>query len=408
MADTATEDGLCAMCRETGARLCTGCRNIRYCSSTCQKSDWPIHKALCKTFADFDDDKRPGPGYVRAILFPEKGNQPHFIWVKIVLPSEDRLGLLDLIPKPEDLPEDMKPMRSLEDNWVLNRYMENKMKRIFVWANEELNKRGNTSSGRENQSLKAVDEELSGSWKGSLLGIGVRDDVDYKDQSYDLGPMGYRHIVDCLRVDYCTTADMERNQVMEEIVGSGQTVWGARINCKGDIDIFGRPTIEPIQLLVSMCTEDSDCQAPIADRIGIPLVLRKLPPSLPWRGRCTTCKNGKENPDMNINTRLLNPLIPPWRDDDRHVPGSVTVVRRDGKPLHHVHIAAILEFCVFQSTVFAQIGMLGLRSYGQLSQVGIVGSATEEHFLWWYQDWVRKNAEAAGVGAEGLLSPYDV
>ena len=39
----------CATCfkRERGMKLCSGCRCIRYCSLTCQRSDWKHHKPLC-------------------------------------------------------------------------------------------------------------------------------------------------------------------------------------------------------------------------------------------------------------------------------------------------------------------------------------------------------------------------
>ena len=40
----------CANCgkRQSGLKLCSGCRCVRYCSLTCQRLDWkPTHKPLC-------------------------------------------------------------------------------------------------------------------------------------------------------------------------------------------------------------------------------------------------------------------------------------------------------------------------------------------------------------------------
>ena len=37
----------CLVCHKLGAKLCGRCRQISYCSSTCQLTDWPIHKQFC-------------------------------------------------------------------------------------------------------------------------------------------------------------------------------------------------------------------------------------------------------------------------------------------------------------------------------------------------------------------------
>lgn len=39
----------CNVCLLPKAKKCGGCEMIRYCSSKCQKQDWPEHKELCKT-----------------------------------------------------------------------------------------------------------------------------------------------------------------------------------------------------------------------------------------------------------------------------------------------------------------------------------------------------------------------
>ena len=42
---------LCAMCNEAASKVCSKCRSIQYCSKSCQKVGWPVHKLLCKKFA---------------------------------------------------------------------------------------------------------------------------------------------------------------------------------------------------------------------------------------------------------------------------------------------------------------------------------------------------------------------
>ncbi|GBE86067.1 hypothetical protein SCP_0805910 [Sparassis crispa] len=53
---------LSKQCRQCGARepivklsLCSGCKTIYYCSSACQKQNWPYHKAGCKDKAELHD-----------------------------------------------------------------------------------------------------------------------------------------------------------------------------------------------------------------------------------------------------------------------------------------------------------------------------------------------------------------
>ena len=38
----------CSFCALDGDKICSGCSNVRYCSSVCQKKDWKIHKKFCK------------------------------------------------------------------------------------------------------------------------------------------------------------------------------------------------------------------------------------------------------------------------------------------------------------------------------------------------------------------------
>lgn len=47
MADQ-TGEALCVMYTNAGTLTCSGCHDIQYCSKDCQKTDWPLHKLVCK------------------------------------------------------------------------------------------------------------------------------------------------------------------------------------------------------------------------------------------------------------------------------------------------------------------------------------------------------------------------
>lgn len=39
--------GLCAVCGKEGPKRCSRCKQVYYCSETCQTRHWPMHKQEC-------------------------------------------------------------------------------------------------------------------------------------------------------------------------------------------------------------------------------------------------------------------------------------------------------------------------------------------------------------------------
>jgi prefoldin subunit 4 len=35
-------------CDKAGTKTCTGCKEVAYCSADCQRSDWKVHKKVCR------------------------------------------------------------------------------------------------------------------------------------------------------------------------------------------------------------------------------------------------------------------------------------------------------------------------------------------------------------------------
>jgi hypothetical protein len=46
--DTQMHPHVCAVCGAPADSLCAGCKKVAYCSSACQRTHWPTHKAICK------------------------------------------------------------------------------------------------------------------------------------------------------------------------------------------------------------------------------------------------------------------------------------------------------------------------------------------------------------------------
>lgn len=72
----------CNYCEQPGKDYCGVCKSARYCSRECQVKDHPHHKHLCKSYANFNDAKRPSADHVRGILFPTSEQKPKLVWCK--------------------------------------------------------------------------------------------------------------------------------------------------------------------------------------------------------------------------------------------------------------------------------------------------------------------------------------
>ncbi|KIW75681.1 hypothetical protein Z517_10423 [Fonsecaea pedrosoi CBS 271.37] len=92
-------EATCIMCPRRGTKVCSSCKDARYCSKNCQKLDWKNHKIICPSFQEpkpqvteangrIDGifyDFLPEVGLVdfrRALVFPGDKQPPKFVWVK--------------------------------------------------------------------------------------------------------------------------------------------------------------------------------------------------------------------------------------------------------------------------------------------------------------------------------------
>jgi hypothetical protein len=363
MAESNPSDSLCAICDQPGINACAGCHSIRYCSKLCQKTDWPLHKLLCKTYADFSDTSRPPDIYNlatyppeiyhlyrRAIYFPESGDRPRFIWMHYHGPDAEGRVIVDMHYVNPEL-EDLQSVNELIENMVLHRNLNRCISigaRAWPLAKEDV-----SHAGKENQSLLKIDKELSQWIHGPFIAMGLNGPFTldgepkkgpWHEQVYDLEPIDLRHIVDRMRGEYFRSG-MEF-KIYEE--GCQEKVKGVRIESVGDRNICCRPAYTSVDAVKSLCSEETDLVTPLADKIGVPLVLRKLPHSLAWRGRHvlgSPCATNHAPGVLDIQKQLdyLRSLPPlpdnqvrdMWEEIDKvsgNV-GSYVAVRKDGQLL---------------------------------------------------------------------------
>ncbi|GMI00942.1 hypothetical protein TrLO_g12173 [Triparma laevis f. longispina] len=48
VSENVSEERKCEACEKEGAKKCSRCKVVWYCSKDCQVKDWKIHKKICK------------------------------------------------------------------------------------------------------------------------------------------------------------------------------------------------------------------------------------------------------------------------------------------------------------------------------------------------------------------------
>jgi hypothetical protein len=382
------EPQLCSICSQQASNVCQSCHCSRYCSKDCQKLDWPSHKLICKAFKDASDP--PSPDHYRGVFFDVRGPKPTFVWLhQTILEEHDAIGArftirigYDKVPgcttPPFDQGKQLEYMYSLTKNWVLDR-THTPIEVLGRLGPRDADDGLRRLTGPLNNSVTKIDPELIEFIAGPLLFYG---------KLHHLDTTSFRHIVDKLRVSY--------GETFAGSLGSGN-VDGVRINCVGDVSVSLRPPIEPFKLNRDFLTTEGTSALPIGEKVGIPLVCGCVEYALTWRSRHVS------------NT--INPTLVELTPRPLDVQWVRRWLRRDLKPPHPAHVAALMAYldvlCTYDGLPELAAHMSfeeGRVLFAQRDRF-LLEKASEDGFRVFWRFWWNVNGR---LRYSGVASPYNV
>ncbi|KAF3015603.1 hypothetical protein E8E14_009708 [Neopestalotiopsis sp. 37M] len=267
----------CTLCEAPDARICERCKSARYCSVDCQSDDWKVHKLLCKSFSKFDMSERPSEDYFRAIVFPENVSKPELVW--IYCQWLDQPGLEWQEPNAAPFLCDWGTPAGIlvETDAILQRNLPNPI--VIYTQNERLE---GSSSTRSVSAVVATIPGYHNGWRGPIVAVGKKMHNGQPIACRDLDMEDFRYIADFL---------IAHRRWSRDVPGpTTDFVKGVRMNCDSDCKVFNKPRFEPVDVPSTdpifgvSCEPESELQwndtSDIADRIGLSLLTRRLPPSL--------------------------------------------------------------------------------------------------------------------------------
>lgn len=164
----------CTICNSAYTHLCKQCHSSSYCSTRCQKIDWPCHKLLCSEYTTLKE--RPSSEYKRGILFSPNAKAPSFIWIKC-----DRQRESSDEPEPYfEVPQfeehlgvgtgykGMTPQKFFK-NYVRGREIPQPFE---MWMRDNF---WNDGSSKNQSAIAATKGAMAHDWRGPLVALKYKD-----------------------------------------------------------------------------------------------------------------------------------------------------------------------------------------------------------------------------------------
>ena len=382
----------CIICDKDNAKYCARCRSTSYCSQACQKSDWKTHKLLCAEFSTFATSERPNKEHYRAVLFDPDKDKPEFVWLSCPWTFYGYQN-----PETEEFIGGDSSVRDapIRFNSRLQRPLQNTIN--ISYSDVFL-----LDGSRPNKSIASITATQPGQyhdWRGPIVAYAKAGRGIDPPACKDFDMVDFRHIADYI-LSYCyVPPKVER-------------VKGVRINCRGDVDMLGRPHFEEIELSIRDSKFGADDTSDIAAHIGLPILTRRIPPDPRWAN--SDMEGG--SPFVNQDATFLHQCLDPkavfdsstgslgwaWCSQSwQNNVGSVVVVRKDKKPLLPLHMEALARYCRKDARSILGHSIGECHPEEPISKEKALQLICRPMFvLSWYDFLEEKN--------EDVVSPYDI
>ncbi|KAF2102322.1 hypothetical protein NA57DRAFT_54238 [Rhizodiscina lignyota] len=420
----------CAVCATTDLpknSSCPQCDYIDYCSTTCQKLDWKLHKPLCKSLKDF---KEVPQGYIRAILFPEEKRDPQWVFLKIKDTNHKEVDINAI--RRELKAREMTDAKAVATAFVLrkNQALQRDIGTpIYCWF------RG----PQDTRTLCPVNQSIFKATNGLCLVQRGGPYLFHAGYGRDLNPRDYKHVVDWLTCNTPETcADWSGLQINQTPTGAGDDqendaapsapappsapftrlgddqspglrYHGVRINNKGDRALSNAGIYE--QITAPACHPMFNVQASqilgVSLKLGLPLrIWALLPDPASWKSdddlRNSEAADLIYSETSSDKARLWAGRLP-WSGQIR----SVVLFREDGKALRTQDVEALCAFLEVGTNGWASA--MANREVPTLEETmagGFETSGLKQEFLEFFKTYSEKRASVEKW--KGVVSPYDL
>ncbi|KAJ2983785.1 hypothetical protein NUW58_g6190 [Xylaria curta] len=252
-----TSPRFCVVCNDPTYQACPVCRSAYYCSAACRQSDRSIHTRLCKTFFDFES-KHPPKTHFRAILFP-CASRAQLIWLETRTGEEGHR-------RPDTSPwlsSGSEFSQRIEYDYVLDKPL---LDAVYLTYGKD---QTDSSKAPLNKCIRShtATEATQYKWHGPVIAYamqGNKNPTEYRD----IDMKDFRHIINHF------TLNGPQIELTIPPAPPEPTIKGIRINCIGDVAMFGKIHYEQIELLETDSIFTTASSSQIAARLELPLLTR--------------------------------------------------------------------------------------------------------------------------------------
>ncbi|TGJ83248.1 hypothetical protein E0Z10_g5521 [Xylaria hypoxylon] len=262
----------CIICNKPDALRCSRCQGASYCSVSCQRADYPIHKLLCATFSGFDITARPTKEHVRAILFPADQKNPKLVWLQCKW--EDSWGMRWQYRDAKPFLGDSVESTLIQYNPVLKRILSDTVS--VVWRETFL--RDGSLPNCSVAVITSTTSEPSHNWCGPIIAYGHVGPSSNPVRCRDIDMNDLRHVADYF-ISYGTSL---ASYPLTETQPAPTKIKGVRINCLGDQAMLNKPQFEEIELSLTNSIFTDHSTSDIAQLIGLPIFTQRCVPHSSW------------------------------------------------------------------------------------------------------------------------------